>query len=411
MRTNQSKSPKHEFILIGEGDVLRKFSHKPFLRNGSKVYYFHFTYTDPLTGKSKHSQISTGEREKRRATEKRDELKDSVRLMFSREGVKHSDKQPIGDFFAYFLKIKEQDGLSKKTLPDYKLRLDAFIKWSDPSLPLCNVTPDILRDFFAWIRSESTRLLTRRVLSCAFNVAVVEGKLQVNPLEKLPRWKQTEKIREYLDEPEFRKLYERQPEDNYITRTTKNAVLLAFATGMRLGEICNLKQKNIRWEKNELHIKNGDSFRTKNGNERIIPIFPRVREALQQQFQNKAQHKSELVRESQYLFANEAGNAYMKEKDKSCKLSKLFKRIAIEVYPDRPKLHFHSLRHSFGQNAYNNGMPLVQISKIMGHNSVAVTAQYYAKQRDYHNMSDIYAYLENQPMISDRTVSLGDSYS
>ncbi len=401
MKANKRTTAKPEFILIGECDMLRKFANNPSKRKGSKYYCFPFTFRDPITDKCKHSQITTGESDYERAKKRRDELKDEVRKNLSREEVSHSDKQPIGEFFDYFLKVKGQDGLQKNTLYDYSLKIQTFVKWADPDLPLCKVTPYILRNFFAQIESESLRSLIRRILNSAFNFAILEEKLDKNPLLNVRRLKQTEIIPEYLPEPEFIKLYRRMPEDTYIQKSSKFASLLSIATGVRIGELCHIRLNAIRWDNKELYIKNSEIFRTKNGSERILPITPRVREALQRQLQNKAQHPLELVRESPYLFANEVGKAYMGEKHKSCKLSKLFKEIAREVFPDRPKLHFHSLRHSFGQNAYNVGMPLVQISKIMGHKSLAVTAKYYARHSEYKKFDELYSYLENQPSLSE----------
>lgn len=396
---------KREFILIGESDMLRKFANYPSKRSGSKYYCYHFTFRDSITDKCKHSQITTGESDYERAKKKRDELKDQVRKNLSREEVSHSDRQPIGEFFEYFLKVKEQEGLRKNTLYDYNLKIQTFIKWADPNLPLCKVTPNILRNFFAEIGSESLRSLIRRVLNSAFSFAILEEKLDKNPLLKVRRMKATEVITEYLSEPEFIKLYRRMREDTYTQRSSKFASLLSIATGIRIGELCHIRLNAIRWDNKELHIKNSEIFRTKNGSERILPITPRVKEALQRQLQNKAQHHLEPVRESPYLFANEVGKPFMGEKHKSCKLSKLFREIAREIFPDRLKLHFHSLRHSFGQNAYNDGMPLVQISKIMGHKSLAVTARYYARHSEYKKFDEMYSYLENQPSLSEFHVS------
>jgi integrase len=231
------------------------------------------------------------------------------------------------------------------------------------------------------------------------NWGVLEGKLKENPLRRVQKPKISEKIRDYFSEEEFLYLFIRMPENTYIERTAKFASLLAYATGARIGEICNIQLNHIKWNRQELHFTNSESFHTKNRKARIIPLTPRIIEAIKHQFQNKASHSKEIVRESIYLFPNEVGKPFSNEKNKCCKLSKIFTHACRQCFPDRPGLHFHSLRHSLGQNAYNTGVPIVQISKLLGHKNEYVTANYYARQADYKNMKEAHSYLEHQPTL------------
>ena len=43
-----------------------------------------------------------------------------------------------------------------------------------------------------------------------------------------------------------------------------------------------------------------------------------------------------------------------------------------------PDAHFHYLRRIFGYNLIKQGMPICQISKLLGHASVTTTEKHYA---------------------------------
>lgn len=60
-----------------------------------------------------------------------------------------------------------------------------------------------------------------------------------------------------------------------------------------------------------------------------------------------------------------------------CHSSQIFKMVnRYGKMIDKPKLAPHDLRRTFAQIAYDNGVPIVQISKNLGHSSVAVTQRY-----------------------------------
>jgi integrase/recombinase XerC len=388
-----------KWSLIGSA-VNLNFADKPQKREGSRIFYFPYTFTDPITKKYRHSRISTGEKDGTRALKMRDQLKELVLTTLSSTEIQHSDKQSVRQFFQTFLLAKENEGLSVKTLYDYRLRLDHFAKHLSFDLPLCEVSANILRSYFGKIDSKTTANLSMRILRSVFNWAITEGKLKANPFNTVKLKKPLQNKREYLTETEFRKVFSAMPEGTYGERAAKAAALLGFATGMRLGEISHLKVTSIRWDRNDLIIRNSEFFQTKNGSERTFPLTERVKEALNLQLKNRISHPKEEVRESIYLFTNEAGKPYTNAKDKRSKLSGIFSEVCRIVFPDRKKLHFHSLRHSFGQNSYNAGIPIVEISKLMGHKSVAITMQYYAKSSDYENCSQIYEYLKDQSPIT-----------
>ena len=57
-------------------------------------------------------------------------------------------------------------------------------------------------------------------------------------------------------------------------------------------------------------------------------------------------------------------------------ISKTFKKNCRRL--DITNARFHDIRRTFGLNLIKNGMPIFQVSKLMGHTTVKTTEQHYA---------------------------------
>ncbi|KKL28363.1 hypothetical protein LCGC14_2375930, partial [marine sediment metagenome] len=59
-------------------------------------------------------------------------------------------------------------------------------------------------------------------------------------------------------------------------------------------------------------------------------------------------------------------------------MQRAFKTAARKagILKKAPKLHFHSLRHGFGTQSANQGMPIHHIKTLMGHSNISTTNVY-----------------------------------
>jgi integrase len=140
--------------------------------------------------------------------------------------------------------------------------------------------------------------------------------------------------------------------DNHL----KPIVVTALNTGMRRGEILNL-----RWD--QVDLKHGFILldRTKNGERREIPIN-RTLEAL---FLDKS-----LIRriDIPYVFYDPVtGNPY--QEVKRSYHTALRKAKIIDF-------HFHDLRHTFASHLVMSGVDITTVSRLLGHKSLSMTLRY-----------------------------------
>jgi integrase len=143
-----------------------------------------------------------------------------------------------------------------------------------------------------------------------------------------------------------------------------NISLLSLHTGMRLGEITSLAWADVDFRKRLLTLRN-----TKNGLTRHARMTKAVFEML---FSLKKGKPNELV------FPPRTGA----KAAKVMKISRTFERCVDAlmlnegIMDPRQQVVFHSLRHTFASWMIEGGASLFTVSKLLGHNTIAMTERY-----------------------------------
>ena len=136
--------------------------------------------------------------------------------------------------------------------------------------------------------------------------------------------------------------------------------MTAAMTGLRRGEILNLKWSDIDFNRSLIHVESSDTFRTKAGKRRSLPMHDVVKQIL---LNRSVKTQSEFVFDS--------GGSPI-HGDWVTKLTKRCVRLAGL----NPKLHFHSIRHTFATWLVQAGVSIYEVQKLLGHSSVSVTQVY-----------------------------------
>ena len=204
--------------------------------------------------------------------------------------------------------------------------------------------------------------LRYRILKAMFNWAVKNEMAKSNPFLaiKLPRKEVKNPV--FIHKEEFVLILSHEPYD-YM----RNIYIIAFYTGLRLGELINLEWKDVYLNKKSLRVANTDTFSTKNGKDRVIPLCLPVYDVLYDMNAKRKENKYVVVRYcSSYI---------------SHRLLKAVRKTNLEGR----HIHFHSLRHSFASNLVCKGVSLYAVKELLGHSDYATT--------------QVYAHLQQQPLI------------
>ena len=134
----------------------------------------------------------------------------------------------------------------------------------------------------------------------------------------------------------------------------RELVVFALLTGMRRGEIINLKKSEIDLARREARL-----TETKNNRARTVPLHPSLLPIVDRAIKRSS---SDLV------FATEHGHPM------KYATTELFRRIRKQL--GIKDFRFHDLRHDFATSLRRQGNQLDIIAKLLGHTTLAMTQRY-----------------------------------
>ena len=265
------------------------------------------------------------------------------------------------------------DNYSKTNKKSYKhdvYSLNIIVNYFGTSAIVQKITPKKIEDFKQYLKSErnlKNSSINRylEILSKMFNLGIDNEIIRNNPLKKTAKLREdNHKIRFLSMEEELRLFkaieYEHEVLDRY-TRLKKIVkpylflkpiIITALQTGMRRGEILNLKWSNIDFTYGFIEL-----LDTKSGKARKVPISDTLRDVL-----NSIEHQSE------YVFVNPKTNKPYIDLKKS--FHQVMKLANIKNF------RFHDLRHTVATRLVENNIDLAVIQEILGHAHIETTMRY-----------------------------------
>ncbi|MBI1327331.1 MAG: tyrosine-type recombinase/integrase [Alphaproteobacteria bacterium] len=136
-------------------------------------------------------------------------------------------------------------------------------------------------------------------------------------------------------------------------------LVLLYGCGLRIAEALNLKIKDLSFEE-------GLRVMGKGGKERLVPVLPQVKEAIQI-YRAACPYPEERER---FVFLGARGDK-MNQSIIQRKLRQL------RMQHDLPETTTpHAMRHSFATHLLQNGANLREIQELLGHASISTTQRY-----------------------------------
>jgi integrase/recombinase XerD len=256
---------------------------------------------------------------------------------------------------------------SKCYLRSVELSFKHFIKITgDTSIQKINnrLTQQFISEVYK--RAPRAASLYLRTLKASFNRAIEWGYVSDNPFKKVKLPKCLKSFPVFITQNDLEMVLKK-----LNNQTLKDLFKLAFFTGMRLGEILNLKYSSVNLKDNIITVCNDQNFTTKNRKERVIPISSNIEGLLKKRI-SKVKVKSP----DDFVFNKCVGiplNPYY--------VSKCFKKAIRSAKLD-DRIHFHSLRHSFASNLIQKGASLYVVKELLGHEDIKTTQIYSHLQKE-----------------------------
>jgi integrase/recombinase XerD len=263
----------------------------------------------------------------------------------------------IEDRLIIYLACKKLDGLSRKTLKNYRYELVRFA--SHLIKPIAAITTMDLRMYLAHrcknLRPSTTNTLIYTLRSF-FKWLNEEGYIPINPALKLKATKEPIRERKPLSEESveiFRQAC--------ITDREKALTEFIYSSGCRLSECEGVDISHINWHERTLSvIGKGDK-------EREVCFSIKAKVLMQKYLVSRKGNNEALFITSKSPFKRLGGRSIEKEIENI----KIRSGLTENIFP-------HIFRHSMATHCINSGMPIHILQELMGHSTVATT-QIYAK--------------------------------
>lgn len=140
----------------------------------------------------------------------------------------------------------------------------------------------------------------------------------------------------------------------------KAMVALIYSSGLRIGEVCNLRYEDIQRKNMRIHIRHG-----KNRSDRYAILSKRALDILTRYW---------------YAFEKPTQWLFPKQHDRSRPIDTFYLSRHIHDAEDslgwERRITCHSLRHAFGTHLYEDGVDLLTIKALLGHKSLSSTTRY-----------------------------------
>jgi integrase len=182
-----------------------------------------------------------------------------------------------------------------------------------------------------------------------FTIAEKLGKFDgKNPVKQVKFFQERQYVMKILDREEINRLIDA------AAGHLKPILIIAVSTGMRKGEIFNLRWSDIDFVDHYIHIK-----KTKSNVMRRVPMNGVVATTLKN-----------IERKSEFIFPS----FWSKKHKHIMEVFRLFKAACKKA--GIRDLRFHDLRHTAATLMVTGGIPLVTVSQILGHATIHMTMKY-----------------------------------
>ena len=274
---------------------------------------------------------------------------------------------PFTSFLDY---LNLEKNYSKHTLIAYHKDLLEFREFALSEFDFSeinNVGYAIIRSWIVKLVGDgvSNRTINRKISSLRtyYKFLLKIGDIKVSPLLKHKVLKTTKKLQVPFSEKEIEDVLEMlKAENSFLGLRNKLIVELFYSTGMRRGELVNLKLNNISYSQKTIKVLG------KRNKERIIPLLPSALSTINSYLDFRKDLNS--IKDVDYLLLTEKG-------------TKIYETLVYRVInnyfskaSEKVKKSPHILRHSFATHLLNEGADIKSVKELLGHSSLASTQIY-----------------------------------
>ena len=269
--------------------------------------------------------------------------------------------QLLNKFLDY---LENQKNYSKHTLKSYKKDILQFIEFLKRK-KIKNFEEVEYEDFIEFLgdlkkTGFKEKTIGRKVASLKSFYKFLSSRKYItrNPALLIQSPKVPENLPNFLTYNEVLKILQIPLQNKWQFLRDKAIIELLYSTGIRVGELANLKTKDINFLDEVIKVKG------KGKKERIIPVGRVALNCLIEYIEKRPNKKEE------FLFLNKYGKRLTERS-----IERIIKKYAI-IAGINKKVTPHTLRHTFATHLLDRGADLRMVQELLGHERITTTQIY-----------------------------------
>ena len=210
-----------------------------------------------------------------------------------------------------------------------------------------------------------------KCLRAFFRFAIQEEYICTNPALKVKTQKEPKVLIKAFNDDEVRSLLSAFDYSTFLSARNKMVLAIAFDTGARNTEICDIKREDIR---NNVILIHG-----KGNKERNVPISPYLRRVMLKYERMRNYYFDDKVIPYDNYLLSRTGRPLTKEA-----LEHIFNQANQKAkVRDSIRCSPHTARHYFAQSCLRNGLDVYSVSRLLGHENINITKRYLQSLEDH----------------------------
>lgn len=279
----------------------------------------------------------------------------------------------IKNEFAFHCQCRK---LSPRTVKNYTKQIDYLLKFLKDEKGICHIEDVESRQIKEFLlkmdQSGHTPNYVNDLLKAYkvfFRYAFEEGYTRSLLTEKIRNMKKPKIIIRTFSEQELKRMANYYQGYDYLTIRNKVVMLMLIDTGIRLSELINLTEEQIKFD----YI----IIRGKGNKERVVPKSPML---------SKWLIKFLAVRRSYFAYRVIPENIFLSRNAKpltTTMVDNIVKKAGkdCDVSADI-RISAHTFRHTYAHFQLKSGLDLYSLSRLLGHENISITQTYLNGLRD-----------------------------
>lgn len=282
----------------------------------------------------------------------------------------------LNKFLSY---LEVEKNYSSYTITNYKLDIENFLEYCKQNkLNYKIITYREARGYLNYLynnKLEKASSISRKISSIrTFYRYLANHNIENYSFSLLKLPKKDKRLPKYLEYNELEQLFEIPDLNTPLGKRDILILEMLYATGMRVGELVNVKINDINHTNKTIKILG-------KGNKERITYYNKITEKRLNDYLDNG--RSKLIKDdSNYLFLNHLGKK-LTTRGVELILDKIIKKTPLSKH-----LTPHMLRHSFATHLLNEGCDLLSVQELLGHSSLSATNIYTHVTND--RIKDVY---------------------